>query len=172
MLLQKCSVKNLERKFKSENNANIKARIQIILYLREGKTQREVSAELRISTGIVPYWKARFEKEGFEGLIDRKGRGRKAKLKEKQINLLAMQVEKGVLLSHGYRRGYITKDVRMFIKEKFGITYTAVHCRRLMHLIKFNLKVPRPKNKSRNQNDVDKFKEEFKKNSKIWIRER
>ena len=77
MLLQKCSVKNLERKFKSENNANIKARIQIILYLREGKTQREVSAELRISTGIVPYWKARFEKEGFEGLIDRKGRGRK-----------------------------------------------------------------------------------------------
>jgi transposase len=172
MLIQKCSVKDLEKKFKSENNSNVKTRIHIILYLKDGKTQREVSAELRISIGIVPYWKKRFEKEGFEGLIDKKGRGRKAKLKETQINLLALEVEKGILMNDGYRRGYITKDIRMFIKEKFGITYSMVHCRRLMHLIKFNLKVPRPRNKSRNQKAVDEFKESFKKNLKVWIKER
>lgn len=170
MLLQKYSVKELEKRFMSEENPNVKNRIQIILYLKEEKTQREVSAELRISTGIVPYWKKRFEKEGFKGLLDKKGRGRKAKIMQKQIKLLTAEVEKGVLMDDGYRRGYITKDIRMLIKEKFGITYTFVHCRRLMHKAKFNLKVPRPRNKSRNRKAVDKFKEEFKKNSKVWAR--
>jgi transposase len=172
MLLQKYSINNFEKRLMSEDNPNVRFRIQIILYLRKGKTQREVSAELNISVGIVPYWKKRFEKEGFDGLRDRIGRGRKAKLKKKQIKEIIVEVEKGILMNDGYRRGFITKDVKMFIQKKFGITYTAVHCRRLMHREKFNLKVPRPRNKNRNQKSVDEFKEEFKKNSKIWIMER
>lgn len=171
MLLQKYSVKDLEKRFKSENNSKVKARIQIILYLKEGKSQREVSAELRISVGIIPYWKKRFEKEGLEGLIDKKGRGRKSELSNKDILILSKKIDKGILLPDGYKRGYKTKDVRILIKEEFKVLYSDRHITRLLHSIKYNLKVPRPRNKSRNQNAVDKFKEEFKKNSKIWVRE-
>jgi len=171
MLLQKYSVNGLEKRFKSENNLNVKTRIQIILYLKEGKTQREVSTELRISTGIVPYWKARFEKDGFKGLKDRKGRGRKSKLGDKRILIIFKRIDQGILLPDGYKRGYKTKDVRILIQKEFKVFYSDRHIRRFLHSVKYNLKVPRPRNKSRNQNDVDKFKEEFKKNSKIWTKE-
>lgn len=170
MLIKNYPISILKKRLKTEKEKSIHQRIQIILLLREGNAQRDVSLMLHISTGIVSYWKKRFEKEGFEGLKDRKGRGRKAKLKERQINLLAMKVEKGVLMNDGYRRGYITKDIRMFIKEKFGVTYTLVHCRRLMHMVRFNLKVPRPRNKSRNQESIDEFKQDFKKNLKVWTK--
>src|SRR3989344_972142 len=172
MLLQKCAIDDLEKKFKFENNANVKTRIQIILYLREGKSQREVSAELRISVGIVPYWKKRFEKEGFDGLIDKKGRGRKSKLSKKEVFLLLKKIDEGVLLSDGYKRGYKTKDVKTLIQKEFSVFYSDRHITRLLHSVKYNLKVPRPRNKSRNQNSVDEFKEQFKKNSKIWTRTR
>lgn len=170
MLIKNYPIRVLKKKLKSEKDKRVYQRLQIILLLREGNKQREVSSDIHISVGIVPYWKNRFEKEGFEGLRDKKGRGRKTKLKERQINLLAMEVERGVLMGDGYRRGYSTKDVRIFIKEEFGINYTFVHCRRLMHMIRFNLKVPRPRNKSRNQENVDEFKHDFKKNLKVWTK--
>mgnify|MGYP001609811046 CR=1 FL=1 len=170
MLLQKYSIQDLEKKFKSEDNSKVKTRIQIILYLREGRSQREVSAELRISVGIVPYWKKRFEKGGFEELIDKKGRGRKSGLSRKDLSILSKKIDYGILLSDGYRRGYKTKDVKTLIQKEFRMFYSDRHIIRLLHSIKYNLKIPRPRNKSRNQNAVDEFKKEFKKNSKIWIR--
>jgi len=170
MLLQKYSVKDLEKRFRSENNSNIKTRIQILFRLREGKSQREVSAELRISTGIIPYWKKRFENGGFQGLKDKIGRGRKPKLNKKDISILSKRIDEGIILSDGYKRGYKTKDVRILIQKEFNVFYSNRHITRLLHSIKYNLKVPRPRNKSRNQKSVDEFKEEFKKNSKIWIK--
>lgn len=172
MLLQKYSVKDLEKRFKSANNSNVKTRIQIILYLKEGKSQRETSAELRMSVGIVPYWKKRFEKKGFKGLLDKKGRGRKSELNDENISILSERIDQGILLPDGYKRGYKTKDVRILIQKEFKVFYTDRHIRRLLHSTKYNLKVPRPRNKSRNQKAVEKFKEEFKKNSKIWVRGR
>jgi transposase len=170
--LQKYSLAEIENKFRSEKNPKLKSRFQIILFLREGKTQREVSAELRISTGIVPFWKSRFERKGIEGLYDLKGRGRKSKLNEKQLKEISNEVDKGIQMKDGYKRGYKTKDVREFIKNKFGVTYTTRNCVKILRKMKYSLKVPRPRNKSRNQNNVDKFKQEFKKKSQVWKRER
>jgi transposase len=56
------------------------------------------------------------------------------------------------------------------IKKLYGIIYTARHVRRLMHKLDYALKVPRPRNKSRNQEDIDEFKQDFKKNLKVWIK--
>lgn len=171
MLLQRYSIQNLEKRFKYEKNLNVKFRIQIILNLKEGKTQREVSSELRISVGIVPYWKKRFEKEGFDGLMDKEGRGRKSKLNEKNISILEKRIDEGIVLPDGYKRGYKTKDIRVLLQKEFKVFYTDRHITRLLHSIKYNLKVPRPRNKSRNQKSVDEFKKQFKKNSKVWIKE-
>lgn len=171
MLLQEYSITNLERKFKSEINQKIKQRLQIILFLREGKSQREVSAELRMSTGIVPYWKKRFEREGEKGLEDKAGRGRKSELNKKQFKELSSAIDKGIKMKDGYKRGYKTKDVREFIQNKFRTNYTIRNCFKILRKLGYNLKVPRPRNKSRNQNDVDEFKEQFKKNFPVWKKE-
>jgi len=163
MLLQKYSIGSLEKRFKSEKNLKVKSRLQIVIFLREGKTQREVCAELRLSTGIVPFWKSRFESEGFAGLQDKEGRGRKAKLNKKQVKEISTAVDKGIQMKDGYKRGYKTKDVKEFIQNKFGINYTTRNCIKILRRMKYTLRVPRPRNKSRNQNDVDNFKQEFKK---------
>jgi transposase len=169
MPLKEISLSDLEKKYKKEKDRKIKQRLHILLLLREGWTQREAAKMLHISNGIVPFWKARFESGGFDSLQDKEGRGIKSKLDEEELSMLGSVIEEGVLMEDGYRRGYKTKDVIGFIYSNFGIEYTARHCRRILQSFDCSLQVPRPRNKSRNQEDVDKFKREFKKNEKIWV---
>lgn len=170
MLLKSYPLSKLEKKYQLEKDVRVKERLQILIYLREGKTQRVVSSMLRISIGKVPLWKKRFEQEGLKGLHDKKGRGRKSKLTKKQLLQLGATIDKGVTMKDGYRRGYKTKDVKIHIRQKFNVKYTDRHCRYLLHKEGFGLKVPRPRNKSRNQGNVDDFKRKFKKNLLVWIR--
>lgn len=170
MKLQKYSIAYLKKRYRTEKDTKIRERLQIILYLREGYVQREVSSMIHISTGIVPYWKKRFEKQGVRGLRDKKGRGRKSKLRKVQLHQILAAVDRGIKLPDGYRRGYKTKDVKIFIRESFSIWYSDRHCRRLLRKMRYRLKVPRPRNKSRNQNNIDEFKRQFKKNFPVWTK--
>lgn len=169
MLLKEISVKELEQKYKKEKNSKIKQRLHILLLLREGWTQREAAKMLHISNGIVPFWKARFESGDFDALKDKEGRGLKPKMNDEELSMIGSAIEEGMIMEDGYRRGYKTKDLIEFINSNFGINYTARHCRRILQSINCSLQVPRPRNKGRNQEDVDKFKQEFKKNEKIWM---
>lgn len=157
-----------ERKYKAEKDIKVKPRIQMMLYLREGYTQREVSQMLRVSVGIVPYWKARFQKQGINGLNDKEGRGLKPKLSEEQLSMLGSAIDGGILMDDGYRRGFKTKDIAEFIDLNFGLTYTKRHCRRILKAINCSQQVPRPRSKRRNQKEVDEFKKKFKKNERVW----
>lgn len=168
MRLKEISVSNLKKRYKKEKDRKLKQRLHILLLLREGWTQREVADMLHISNGIVPFWKARFESGGFASLHDKEGRGVKPKLDEEDLSMLGSAIEEGILLEDGYRRGYKTKDAIEFINSNFGIGYTPRHCQRILRWIDCSLQVPRPRNKSRNQEDVNKFKRDFKKNEKVW----
>jgi len=170
MPLKNYSLSLLERKFKAETNFRVRERIQMMLYLREGHTQREVSSILHVSVGIVPYWKERFEKEGFAGLKDKKGRGLKPKLNKKQLCKLTSAIDDCIVMSDGYKRGWKTKDARIYIQRQFNITYTARHCTRLLNQLNYRLNIPRPRHKRRNQQAVDEFKHGFKKNEKVWTK--
>ena len=169
MLLNKISVKELEQKYKKEKDRKIKQRLHILLLLREGWTQREVAKMIHISNGIVPFWKKRFELGNFETLQDKEGRGVKSKLSDEHMSMAGSFIEEGVLMENGYTRGCKTKDIVEFINSNFGIVYTPRHCQRILKWINCSLQVPRPRNKSRNEEDVNKFKHEFKKNEKIWV---
>ena len=169
MLLKEISVKELERKYKKEKNAKIKQRLHILLLLREGWTQREVAKMLHISNGIVPFWKARFESGGFDDLQDLEGRGIKSKMSDEELSMLRSAMEEPIPTGDGYYRWWKSKDTRIFLNEHFGLAYTRQYICRILHLIGCSMQVPRSRNKSRNQKDVNKFKRDFKKNEKIWI---
>ena len=168
MILKEISASDLEKRYKKEKDRKIKQRLHILLLLREGWTQREVAKMIHISNGIVPFWKSRFESEGFNSLQDKEGRGLKSRLNDEELSILGSTIEEGVAMEDGYKRGHKTKDVIEFINSNFGIKYTARHCRRILQMINCSLQVPRPRNKSRNQEDVNKFKRDFKKNEKVW----
>ena len=169
MILKEISASDLEKRYKKEKDRKIKQRLHILLLLREGWTQREVAKMLHISNGIIPFWKSRFESEGFNSLQDKEGRGLKSRLNDEELSILGSTIEEGVAMEDGYKRGHKTKDVIEFINSNFGIKYTARHCRRILQMINCSLQVPRPRNKSRNQEDVNKFKQDFKKNEKVWV---
>jgi putative transposase len=166
MKISRYSLKEIESKYKEEENVRVKERLQIILHLREGYTQRDVSSLLRLSVGKVPYWQKRFELEGFSGLYDKDGRGRKAELTGEELSMFASALADGYLMENGYTRPYKTKDAVKFLSENFEINYTIRHVRRLLTTMGLRLKVPRPRHKKRNKEDVDKFKRQFKKNFK------
>lgn len=171
MLLRKYSGSFLAQAFKVERDVRVRERLQMMLYLREGKVYRVVAQLLKTSIGILSYWRLRFENEGLAGLHDKPGRGKKSKLRKKDLVLLEKAVDEGVRMPDGYHRGYKTKDARSFIQNRFQISYTPRHCRRLLHRLKYRLKVPRPRHKHRNQADVNAFKRAFKKNEKVWEKE-
>ena len=166
MELHNYSLREIERKFKAENDIKVKERLQILLYTRKGYTQREVVDMLLVSKGKVFFWKQRFESQGFGGLYDKEGRGRKSGLTDEELSMLASSLAEGYLMNNGYTRPYKTKDVLKFIFDVFEITYTIRHVRRLLRQMGLTLKVPRPRHKRRNQENVDEFKIEFKKKFK------
>ena len=169
MMLKEISVNELEIRYKKEKDRKLKQRFHILLLLREGWTQREVAKMLHISNGIVPFWKARFESGGFNNINDKEGRGLKPKMNDEELSMLGSSIEDGIIMDDGYRRGHKTKDIIELINSNFGINYSARHCRRILQSINCSLQVPRPRNKARNEEDVNKFKQEFKKNEKIWV---
>lgn len=169
MELKAVSVKDLERKYKKERNTKVKQRLHILLLLREGWTQREVAKMLHVSNGIVPFWKKRFELGGFDSLADKEGRGVKPKMSDEELSMLRSAIEHPIPTGDGYYRWWKSKDVRIFLSDYFGLGYTRQHICRILHLIGCSMQVPRPRNKSRNEEDILKFKRDFKKNEKVWI---
>ena len=169
MLLKEISVNELEKRYKKERDRKLKQRLHILLLLREGWTQREVAKMLHVSNGIVPFWKARFESGGFDNLNDKEGRGIKSKMSDEELSMLRSAIEFPIPTGDGYYRWWKSKDVRIFLNEYFGLDYARQHVCRILHFIGCSMQIPRPRNKSRNEEDVNKFKQEFKKNEKVWI---
>lgn len=60
-------------------------RAAIVLRRAEGVGQIRVAKELGVSPNCVNKWSQRFEREGVEGLADRKGRGRPRSIPESQV---------------------------------------------------------------------------------------
>jgi transposase len=60
-------------------------RAAIILRRTEGVRQVQVAAELGVSVACVNKWSQRFERDGLEGLLDAKGRGRRPSLAEHKV---------------------------------------------------------------------------------------
>jgi len=166
MKISNYSLEEIRNKFKNEKDVNVKERLHLIFKIREGFNYREIVQMLDICLGRITFWKQRFESEGFDGLYDKEGRGRKSELTDEELSMLASSLAEGHLMNNGYTRPYKTKDVVTFLLDNFEIEYTVRHVRRLLQQIGLRLKVPRPRHKRRNQENVEEFKLEFKKNFK------
>ena len=71
----------LQRRLNSPTTAQRDSlRAAIVLRRGEGITQQQVAEQFGVSKTCVNKWSQRFEREGLEGLEDRKGRGRPASI--------------------------------------------------------------------------------------------
>lgn len=164
------SANELEERYKTEKDSKIKERLHMIVLLKDGYSCRDVAKIHHTSKSKVSFWNVRFQKMGYDGLKDKNGRGIKPQLNDEKITQLDKNLSVPYKMTNGYTRGWQTKDVYQLIKNELGVKYSLRHIRRILRSLGFVVLVPRPRNKKRNQDDVDEFQQEFKKTLKIWVK--
>ncbi len=82
MELKDVDLEELEKRYKRGRDIKIKERLHYLLLVKESYSDRNIKKICHTSKSKVSYWYCRFKAEGFEGLHDKKGRGRKPELTE------------------------------------------------------------------------------------------
>lgn len=161
------ALKEFEQRYKEEKEGRAKIRLQILLLRKKKYAQQEIAAATNVTQGTVSNICTRFLKEGWNSVYDKPRSGKPAHLNKKQKEKLQKAMQ-GEVTNGNIRRGWQTKDVRIFIKEKFGENYTPQHTRRIMHQLGMSVKVPRPQHQSQNSEEVKRFKKNSRGRSCLW----
>jgi len=97
-------------------------RAEILLLLDNGFSIRRVAATVKINPNRVLHWKKRWEKERFEGLIDKERPGRKAKLTEgrmaEAIEIVKRSSKQPVLAYFAQKFKVSRMTVSRFMRQK------------------------------------------------------
>ena len=73
---------------KEEKNIFVYQKLSYLLFRKIGFTNKEASQFLNVTTVTGNNWLKAWENKGYEGLLRKKGQGRKSKLTEKQLETL------------------------------------------------------------------------------------
>ena len=99
-------------------------RLYLVYLVALGHSSRRLSELHGISFKQITNWVHRFEKEGIEGLKDKKGRGRRSGLSEEQLERIKELVIKETPLNHGYQSEKWTGPLLIqWIKREYGLVY-------------------------------------------------
>jgi transposase len=83
----------LENGYRNGNSHGFRARCQMVLLKSEERTSVEITKILGGCEMAVNNWLKRYEEEGIKGLEIRKGRGRKAILEERDLEIVKAQIK-------------------------------------------------------------------------------
>ena len=84
-------------------------------------------------------------KEGLVSLKCKPGRGVKSLLTSEQLSELKKTLSEPIPTDDGYSRGWQTKDVMEFVREKFGISYSESRMRQIIKDLGFSKITCRPR---------------------------
>ena len=161
------SVREFEKRYKSEKDSRAKTRLHILFLRRRNQTQKNISELLSVSQGTVSNVCARFLERGFDSVYDRPRSGKPSRLSARQKSALRARLSKEYF-DGNIHRGWQTKDVAQFIQKKFGVTYTMRAIRNLLHEFELSWKVPRPMHLNRDPKAVFRFKKSSNKKFYLW----
>lgn len=148
---------------------SISERRIIVRLHNQGKTQEFISNVVGCSQQTVSVWIRNFKtRDNLENLPKS---GRPTKLTKDTLKKLKTKLKKLIEKKNDDFGSITTKELRIIIKEEVGILYSIRHVERIMHKLGFSLIMPRTMHTRHDQNAVDNFRDEYKKNFKkpIWI---
>lgn len=148
-------------------SAKQKERELIIKLSKEKKTCREIASLLGVSKSKASYWKSRFDKTG--KLEDMPRNGRPTGLTKKIVEETKQQI-KSLMLEKNGKGSFYSKEALQILEHKTNKKYSLRHVQRIMHKMGFSLITPRTSHIRKDEKAQQKFRMEFKKNSKrnIW----
>ena len=116
----------LERR-RQTGERRIFQRLSALLWIDEGRTREEVADLLGVSSRQVGDWLRIFRNKGLDQLCTLHYRGDPGRLRPAQVERLKHEVARGVF--------HNAEQVRGWIEEQFGITYSASGVKDLLHRI-------------------------------------
>ena len=148
---------------------SVKERELIISLYDKGKKQGEIADIIGCSQPTVHRW----IKHNLSGrtLNTLPRSGRPTKLTKKTLNTLKKKILHKIESTNKDFGAVSTKEIHSFIHNEVGEAYSLRHVERIMHKLGFSLITPRPQHVRHDQKKVDKFGDEFKKNStrNMWV---
>jgi putative transposase len=150
------SRRQLDSVYRKEINANIKERIILVKRVRYDKQKAANTAETELGkTRTWAYkWLHRFDRDGLEGLKDKKKTGRPPDISKEVMVKIRQELANS-------STGWDFRQVMDLIYKKTGVRYHEVHIYRLLHKWGFKSKVPQKKFvNSASAKEKKKFKKE------------
>ena len=134
------SRRQIDSVFRKETNANTKERILLVKRVRYDKQEAANIAEIELGkTRTWAYkWLHRFDKDGLEGLKDKKRTGRPPDVPKDIMVRIRQELADS-------NTGWDFRQVMDLIYRKTGVRYHEVHIYRLLHKWGFKSKVPQKK---------------------------
>ena len=142
---------------------SIKERKLIIKWDEQGKTQQEIADLLNCHQTSVSRFLGKYKSKGIIHNLPRSGRP--TKLTKQTLIQLKNKILAKIKVANNEYCSVNTKQVGKIIRQEIGETYSLRHIERIMHKLGFSLITPRPQHLRHDQEKVDKFRDEFKKNS-------
>ena len=102
-------------------------RLSALLWIAEGRTREEVAALLGLSSRQVGDWLRIFRNQGLDRLCTLHYRGDPGQLRPAQVERLRQEIARGTF--------HNAEQVRAWIEEQFGVTYSASGVKDLLHRI-------------------------------------
>jgi putative transposase len=119
---------------RKEKEIRVLKRLYFIKHLYEGAGVEEAADKVGVVKAVAYEWLRRWNDGGYEGLIPRFSGGRPPALTKVQKEDLVSELRK--------RENWALAEVRKLIRDKYGVTYSENHVRRLLK--SFDMKHAKP----------------------------
>ena len=148
---------------------SINERKLIIKWNNKGKTQQEIAELLGCNQTSVGRLLTKYKSKGTVKNLPRSGRP--TNLTKQNLMRLKDKISKQIKEVNNEYCSVSTKQISDIIHQEIGETYSLRHVERIMHKLGFSLITPRPQHIRHDQDKVDKFRDEFKKNfnRSMWV---
>ena len=135
------SLRQLQRLYAAEMKAKPKLRLLCAICRKEGGSLDGVAARVSMKRRTVHEILRRFDERGIEGKDSIKQTGQPFHLKLEQRKDLVKRLQRGP--PNNESGLWTTKEVRAFIKEKYGVEYAHSHTWLILKAAGFSLQKPR-----------------------------
>lgn len=155
----------LKELIKKEKNVKIKERLQAILWRLKGKTYTQIAENLNKSNITITKWVKNWNRNGYEGLIDRSRAGRP--------QTLSISEEREIIETVNQSTRITCKILKFKIKDKYGKKLTIGGINAILHKHNLSWKKPKKKDYRQNEQERQEYQEALKKrphpsNQKQW----